>query len=32
METFIRKSQLCNMTEFSGAEDKCLTEILFYLK
>ena len=22
METFIGKSQLCNMTEFSGAEDK----------
>ena len=22
METFIAKSQLCNMTEFSGAEDK----------
>ena len=24
METFIGKSQLCNMTEFSGAEDKKL--------
>ena len=22
MQTFISKSQLCNMTEFSGAEDK----------
>ena len=32
METLSGKSQLCDMTDFSGAMDKYLMEILFYLK
>ena len=33
MELFVGKSQLCDMTEFSGAKDKkYLMVILFYLK
>ena len=33
METFVGKSQLCDMTEFSRAKiKKYLMEILFYLK
>ena len=33
MQKFIGKSQLCNMTEFSGAEDReYLMKIQFYLK
>ena len=36
METFLGKSQLCNMTEFSGFQElkikNYLMEILFYLK
>ena len=32
MKTFIGNSQLCDMTEFSGAEDKEVFSGIFYLK